>query len=377
MILFWLFHHFGLLVCVTGSFYNPHPFPDSGPFFEGWYLRITNNDTDDSIGLLFGEVLPASSLNTTGPLVLASILYRACTDGGACTLLSSRANFTLNLLNISVDGQPVTHNPDRKSEANFKWAVNNGEDGGIFIQARDQTNFDFRLGEWTLRGAAGTHVPWNNDESGPEGWLGYFPLPLHWFVYSLRSPLTFFELQNVKTGTTVRGTNGIVHLEKNWGKSFPKQWIWSEGVARDGSNVTFAVSGGLVNFSLFSVDAYLVGYTNPSVGFALDYRPDNSVVTAETDGCKGLLNLTVRSFTHELEIEVFGSPKTFSSCLYGPETSGFRRACVESYDAMATITVRQGKLFGSSRKVIDKQTLMSVALEFGGNNVCGQKCGKF
>ena len=153
----------------------------------------------------------------TGPLVLAAILYRACAQG-ACTLVSSNANFTTKQLNITVKGQPAMHNPDVESTADFSWTVNNGI-GGTFMQANDETNFNFRIGSWTLRGAAGHHVPWNKDKCGPEGLLGNLPLPLHWFVYSLRSQLTFFELQNVDTGKTVRGNRENV---------FSKQWIWSE-----------------------------------------------------------------------------------------------------------------------------------------------------
>ena len=167
-----------LCVCVTGSLYNPHLFPESGPFFEGWYLRITNYDTDDNVGILFGQVLPSSSVSVTGPLVLASILYRACVQG-ACTLASSNANFTTKL-NINVKGQPVMHNPDLKeSPADFSRTVNNGIGGGTFIQANDATNFNFWIGDWALRGAAGRHIPWNKDESSPEIWLGNLPLPLY------------------------------------------------------------------------------------------------------------------------------------------------------------------------------------------------------
>ena len=372
-----LFLVFAQIFCVTGSLYNPHLFPKAGPFFEGWYLRITNYDTDDSIGLLFGQVLPESASKTTGPLVLASILQRTCVQGGACVLTSSNANFSTEQLNVTANGRPVTKNPDKDSEANFEWVVNNGNEGGSFVQKHDTTNFNFRIQNWILRGAAGAHVSWGADGDGPEGWLINFPLPLHWFVYSIRSPLIFYDLQNVETGQTIHGKNGIIHLEKNWGNSFPKKWIWSQGITRDGTNVSFAISGGLVDMSLMSVNAFLIGYRNPSAGLSLDFRPDNSVATLDSDGCKGIINLTVKSMSHKLNFQISASPKTFSSCLYGPETRGFQRACVESYDATANIVISQSLMFGIGSKMIDKHTIPQVALEFGGNNVCTNKCGKF
>ena len=100
------------------------------------------------------------------------------------------------------------------------------------------------------------------------------------YTDSLRSPLTFFELQNVDSGKTVRVTNGARHLEKNWRKSFPKKWIWYEGISRDPSNVTIATCGGLVDLSFISVNAYLIGYRSPSAGTDLSFRPETCVVIA-------------------------------------------------------------------------------------------------
>ena len=368
---------YSLFVCVAGSLYNPHLFPQSGPFFEGWYIRITDFDTEDSVGLLFGHVLPSSSSNSTGPLVLASILHSTCAQGSACVLSSSSANFSTSQLNVTTNGHQVTHNPDKTSKADFKWFVNSGNEGGSFIQSGDRTDFNFRLADWILRGSTGPHLPWNKDGSGPEGWLGDLPLPLHWFVYSLRSPLIFYEMQNVKTGKIIQGNNGVVHQEKNWGSSFPKKWIWSEGISRDGHNVTFALSGGLVSLPIISVNAYLIGYRNPSAGLSLDFRPDNSIVTTEIDGCKGVVKLVAESLLYTVKFQIFSSQKAFSSCLFGPEVNGFQRACVESYDAQATIEVSQSLLFGMKYKIIDKHTITKVALEFGGNYVCGNKCKTF
>ena len=40
--------------------YDPHVYPESGPFFEGWYARMTDLENQRSFGVLFGEVLPGS-----------------------------------------------------------------------------------------------------------------------------------------------------------------------------------------------------------------------------------------------------------------------------------------------------------------------------
>ncbi len=64
----WLFLCLILATLDTIAFannYDPHVYPKKGPFFEGWYARITDGEQSRSLGVLFGRVLPsANSLET-------------------------------------------------------------------------------------------------------------------------------------------------------------------------------------------------------------------------------------------------------------------------------------------------------------------------
>lgn len=65
---------------------------------------------------------------------------------------------------------------------------------------------------------------WKDDGSGPAGWTDILPLPLHWFVFSTGSTINkyiFVENRKYETGS------GHLHMEKNWGQSFPSAWIWA------------------------------------------------------------------------------------------------------------------------------------------------------
>lgn len=368
----WLFTSGG----IYASLYDPHLFPEQGPFFEGWYMRVTDFDSRDSFGLLFGSVLPDTGRNIlSDPLVVSSFLYRRCNgEENVCELTSVDGKVNLGDLRITVGGENVTSDPDQTSPANFIWQVNTKEHGGSFQQIGDKTEFNFRLGDAIIRGEASDPVPWNDAGTGPEGWLVNLPLPLHWFVYSLRSKLNFYEIQNLTSGVVMTGSIGAVHLEKNWGKSFPEKWIWSEGVSLTSDNASFAISGGLVDFTFLKVDAYLIGFRNPAKGLSIDFRPDNSITTTEIDGCKGTVNVTATSALFSLEITVSAPAKTYSSCLLGPGTKGFKSVCVESFDGIASIKVYKRSMIPFRYKLIDKQTFEHSALEFGGINVCQDKC---
>ncbi|XP_052798495.1 uncharacterized protein LOC128230345 [Mya arenaria] len=359
---------------VFGSLYDPHPFPSEGPFFEGWYTRILNLDSRESLGLLFGSVLPDAKRNATGPLVVASFLFRKCNaDSGVCVLRSVDGKFDVKNLRITAKDQPVVDNPNVKSPSNFRWEVNNGDIGGYFQQTGNKTEINFKLSNISFHAEIGHPTLWNEDGTGPEGWLGYLPLPLHWFVFSLSSQQVTYTIQNFTSGAVIQGRRGLAHMEKNWGKSFPKSWIWTEGMDPS-SNVTFAMSGGLVDFSMLTVQAFLIGYRNPSTGIKLDFRPDNSVVSAQMDGCSGSVNISVTSLLYSLKVQLLASPATFSSCLLGPETSGFRPACVESYDATVKVSVSKRTFVPFVYTSMDEQIIANAALEFGGQYVCKNKC---
>ncbi|KAL3859385.1 hypothetical protein ACJMK2_009608 [Sinanodonta woodiana] len=364
-----------LTVGLNGNHFDPHLFPKTGPFFEGWYMRITDFDRRDSLGILFGQVLPKQGINTSEPLVLASILRRENCQNRVCQLVSYNAIFTPAQTKVTVNGKPVVSNPDDASSANFQFEMNSGSEGGLFIQNANSTTFYFRIGNLSLKGELGPNVPWAPNGGGPEGWLSHLPLPLHWFVYSLRSPLKMYILTDIGRKQTVVGHNGVAHLEKNWGLSFPKAWIWAEGVSDYTKNISFALSGGLVPFSFISLSAYLIGYRNPLENIDINFRPDNSVITLLKDDCKREVNISAKSLFYTLEINLFSTNSSFSSCLFGPQETGFRKACVESYDAIANIRVYKSSILGVFvHKLIDKQTLTDVALEFGGTYVCGNMC---
>lgn len=46
---------------------------------------------------------------------------------------------------------------------------------------------------------------------------------------------THYRQQRTQAGAALQysGT-GFAHMEKNWGDAFPEQWVWAQGVSRDG-----------------------------------------------------------------------------------------------------------------------------------------------
>ena len=357
-------------VWVLANQFDPHVYPKNGPFFEGWYMRIVDFEKRNSFGILFGHVLPKPVGQTVEPKVLASLLLRTnCSSQNVCALNSTNVTCDVKNLNVTVKNGPVVANPDDKSPSFFSWKP----PFGFFMQHGNRTSFQFDFGKYVFRAKFGATVPWGPDGEGPEGWIDKLPfIPLHWFVFSLRSPVISYEILDTETGRTLVGTNGVVHMEKNWGVSFPKGWMWSQGVTP--RHISFALSGGLVALAHITTEQFLFGYRNPYKNIVLNFRPGNSIFSVLRNGCSGSFHVTIKSLIlkHKVVLSAFAKPKTFSKCLYGPEVTGFRPVCTESYDAVVKIVVYERSYF--TWKEIDRQTVKYSALEFGGAYTCNGEC---
>lgn len=222
-----------------------------------------------------------------------------------------------------------------------------------------------------INGAAYVNTFFSSFSTGPEGWLHVLPLPLHWFVYSLATPGTY-RWVNLTSQEVLQGS-GYLHQEKNWGKSFPPEWIWTEGYDPV-KNVSFAGSFGTVNFGPLPVPAMLFGYRNFRSGFAVDFRPDDSVTMKDLQPCNGTASVTIESLFYSVKLHFSAEETTFGTCLCGPVADGFEPVVTESFVATAWIQVTQHVTFWDmifrSGDILEDVVLTGVALEFGGNYLC-------
>lgn len=275
--------------------------------------------------------------------------------------------------NITKNGKPVVEDPDDKTPPHFEAKI--ASNLSFFVNPNG-TTFSVMVDHHVLRGETSQPVPWAPRGKGPESWLEYLPLPFHWFVYSLRSTVQFYEYINMNTGQVISGKSSkespvVAHMEKNWGKSFPKAWVWSQGVNPE-SGVAFVFSAGLVTELNIDIKAQLSGYRNPVKRIECNFSPSNSFHSLHSAGCAGTVTLKVSGAVCSVIFQVVAPVKSFSFCLPAPMADGFRKGCTESYVAVANITVYQRH--GLHMVVADTQTVHFSALEFGGAYMCDGQC---
>lgn len=304
------------------------------------------------------------------PLVYASLLLSLNPQS---QLDTPGGYFSPDLYKVTKNGKPVSKDPDDISPPQFEANIGTNVS---FIVTPNHTEFQLRLGDHLLTGYTLRPVAWGPNGEGPESFLGKFHLPVHWFVYSLSSQVRYYKYANLATGQVVigRSTPGspvIAHMEKNWGKSFPKAWVWAEGVDPV-ANVSFAFSAGIITEFRIDVKAQLSGYRNPGKEITCSFHPLNSIHSLQHNGCAGTATLKVESLDCAVTFVLTAHPDSFSSCLEAPGAAGFQKGCVESYTATATITVFQRK--GGSMVLSDNHTITMAALEFGAACMCNGRC---
>ena len=373
-------------------------------WFEGWFLRLVDHETDSSAAVIFGSmrrrangtamaatpfdehILVVAHRNATGAEVTRSLLL----EGHAVTL---RGGGT---------GEDAPY---------ISWWSD--QHGGMQI---DRTGVMLEL---YLPGSLRMHanisrvrVPWNPrrpNHDGPEGWLAPTGLlPCHYFVHSFGSPATY--TWTAGGGEPASRSTALVHIERNYGEAFPTGWVWAQAAAAGGA-AYLILTGGLFAIGPLTVKTYILGLRLPrpmvaedtcrealeridaedtgdhsdaddvlaSDGLQWDFRTtDLDTVHDVRRPCEGslLVNATSRNGRRRLEVRIAAPPHTFGAPIMVPTNDGRfsdRPGCRESYAAVAHITAwsRPAQSLGQRRKngewrVLVKVRIPLAALEFGG-----------
>ncbi|KAF2761791.1 hypothetical protein EJ05DRAFT_472756 [Pseudovirgaria hyperparasitica] len=235
---------------------------------------------------------------------------------------------------------------------------------------------------------SGGRVPWipSSPNSTPAGRFASLPLPLQWHVHS-RASFCRYELTlppSVKLLPEDLAGNARVHIEKNWGQSFPKSHIWIQAWDED-TKRGFCCAGGRI----LGMEAYLLGYVNGKVGSVREKRgyvveekalvanfrppwtlrvggwsPFNTVVH---DWENRTICMSVSGLRQKIVVSVTAKEGSFFE-LSAPFADGHRpKFLAESFEGTLDIDVYERSWWGTWRS-IQKDRFEDAAVEFGGEN---------
>ena len=332
-----------------------------GPWFEGWYARVTDAGGQRSVAVIVGSHKPAGQPPSAADAGYIGVLV----SEGNGSPTQSWTFFPTHTRTL-VDNQPVTHNPDITSRADrpFVWQADGYgtfANDRVHISVPGQVEVDMDFGppkDWNAQG-------W---PLGPEGYLAPLPVPLHWYVKSLNSPATYHVRMYQPSGASVdlAGT-GHAHLEKNWGTVFPKAWNWLQGQSTD-EDAQLVLGGGTVGFGPVNLKAWLAGYRSPNEAWDIRFSDPLTKISVDQESCSGLFHLNASRPGLEVDVHASADPASFGSVAV-PTAIGFvADDGAESFSARLEVSTYRIGLRG--KYLSDYRVFTNAALEFGAGSYC-------
>lgn len=292
---FWTFTTF-----LTSFFNYDHFPPHRFPAFEGYYTRVQLED-GSSLVLIFCTVKDAINRKN-----FVHLSYSP----------SHKVPGQLHPFKYELypDTCIVTSYPNKSGRPNAITFELHADGIGSMKVGPDVAEYDVFLPDQHLTVALKLtrRAPWSVGQalSSPMGFLVHLSsfLPLNWHVYSIGSHADYSVTYR---GTTRTGI-GLAHMEKNWGSSFPRSWLWTQSFGKAGER--FCMAGGL---ALPGVHAYLLGYR--SAKCHCDFRPPFTMsigfvspfMSVKHDSLAGVVNIVVQSLRHMLIARVEAPADTF------------------------------------------------------------------
>ena len=342
---------------------SPDPFffkeiDTEGPWFKGWYTRITGTN-DTSIAVVGAtQYLPGQDLATPYEMHFPGYLAIIVSEHGRTKIYETFPQKTILWSNREL----VLDDPTSTSWESFLWQSENG-----FI-----TNESIEIsipGKIEVSATLGPRLPYNANIQwlGPEGLVEFLPIvPLHWFVYSLGSESTYSYTLLDESSTAVSG-NGYAHQESNWGNIFPPAWIWSEGINSSNSR-QFALSGGELSINGSPLTTWLVAYHSPLIQWQFRPTLPGTEYIATIDACSGSFSIIAKDVLRKLVIEANAPLDSFIDVSV-PTDAGFRHGAEESFSAEVTVN-GYIKLPWLGYVLVDRYQFTGAALEYGADYMC-------
>lgn len=354
-----------VLDAAGGAFFGAHRVEGQGPWFEGWYSRFHLPDQRASVAVIVGSILAEGQSFTPQerlgePTGLPGYVAVLLQQPGKPLVVYERFPQKTNILDKEGGNWP-SQDPIFGESPSFYWTDNQGT---VMTETTIEVNFadvglQFRA-QWQLG------RQWS--AFGPAQALTMFRIfPLHWYVESLDAPTTV-EWHGPEGSFQASGT---VHLEKNWGKTFPSRWVWVQG-ASEQDNLRVSLAGG---FNPLEAEGLLderlsrrlgdriwaLGINSDEMQFRL--TPLEAIFRAEIEPCQHRFQLEAWHGLNYLRLNLSSAARDFSA-IHVPTKEGFKLGASESFVAKGSL------LMQSAFRGQTEWPLEGFALEFGGAYQC-------
>lgn len=280
------------------------------PYFEGWYFKLIDASTQRRYAIIPGVFL------SQDPHAFVQVL-----DGEAGTATYHR--FPLEAFWAASDRFEVHIGDNRFS------------DGGLAL--------DIASPEQTIRGEIrlGAAAPWPVSLASPGimGWYAWIPtMECYHGVVSLDHRLDGgLEID----GQTASFANGRGYIEKDWGRSFPRAWVWLQSNHFEQPGTCLTASTAVIPWRKSAFLGFIVGlwHEGQLVRFATytGAKTEHLAVTEEA------VDWVLCSKSHRLHILAQRGAESQYGLLKGPTTVEMGKRVPETLSATVQVQLTEKK----------------------------------
>jgi hypothetical protein len=237
------------------------------PFFEGWYFKVTDGAQENA-----WAIIPGIYKDHDPALDEAFVMF-----------LDGRSS------QVFYHAYPVSE--FAASEERFNIRV-----GPNFFAAEYLTlNLPNLRGHLVFEGLRPWPISWRSP--GIMGWYGWFPMECYHGVVSMDHTIAGF-LDDGQGPVDLTGGRG--YIEKDWGRNFPKTWIWLQANHFDEPAVSLTASIARIPFYGRVFPGFIIGLQMGSRLFRFATYLGSTLEKVRLDG--GQVEIVVRNEEAVLEI---------------------------------------------------------------------------
>ena len=289
-------------------------------YFEGWYFKNTNNQN----GISF---IPGISITNQEKKAFIQVI----------------TNSYSYFVNYSIDNFSFSHNPFYVKIGNNYFSKNN-----IHIDIEDNEQNLIVYGDIEYSNCLNIKTNFLNPNiMGPFSYVPF--MECNHAILSMKNKVNGYINVN---DNNIFFNNGTGYIEKDWGCSFPKSYIWCQGNSFKKSNASFMLSIADIPFKIFNFRGIICSLIVNDKEYRFATYNNTKIKKYEVNN--DVLNIILKKGQYSLSICSKSNP---GFKLIAPVKGKMEKDILESISASIVVTLKR------NNKIIFSDTSLNCGLE--------------
>lgn len=323
-------------------------------YFEGWYLRVTIPEIEQTFAFMYSIENPIGENNSGGAVQILGFneQYLCRSFPSVKNFWASKNSFSFghwNKHNLAIKPQLIsTEEFSEKVEEGYQVTTTLNQ-GRIYNPQHQYCSWQYKIKPIYAWGNA------NSRQQATAGWLSYLPLyDPGWQITMAHGLATgWIEWSNKR----YQFTDAPAYSEKNWGTSFPQKWFWINcNSFPDYADLAITAGGGIRQVLWWTEEVGLIGIHYR--GKFYEFAPWNSQITWDI---KPWGQWQMQAVRDNYSVTLMGTTNLSGTYVRTPTAQGLVFNCRDTTKGKLSLELK------SQAKVILQASSNLAGLEIGGS----------